>query len=76
MERTRQQALVTPSCILPQDATTGFGGLYHGGFKAAMNVDFLQKEGITHVVNTAAKGLQMIYGPKYTVSYSQHYLAE
>lgn len=31
-----------------------------------MNVDFLKKEGVTHIVNTA-KGLK-IFGPKYTVS--------
>ena len=31
-----------------------------------MNVDFLKKEGVTHIVNTA-KGLE-IFGPKYTVS--------
>ena len=33
-----------------------------------MNVDFLKREGVTHVVNTA-KGLE-IFGPKYTVSES------
>lgn len=31
-----------------------------------MNADFLKKEQVTHVVNTA-KGLE-IFGPKYTVS--------
>ena len=31
-----------------------------------MNADFLKKEGVTHIVNTA-KGLE-IFGPKYTVS--------
>ena len=30
-----------------------------------MNADFLKKEGVTHIVNTA-KGLE-IFGPKYTV---------
>ena len=32
-----------------------------------MNMDFLKKEGVTHIVNTA-KGLE-IFGPKYTVRY-------
>ena len=31
-----------------------------------MNVDFLKKEGVTHIVNTA-KGME-VFGPKYTVS--------
>ena len=34
-----------------------------------MNVEFLKKEGVTHIVNTA-KGLE-IFGPKYTVSEGQ-----
>ena len=41
----------TPSCILSRDKNKGLGGLYHGG---VMNGTFLKKEGITHVVNTAA----------------------
>lgn len=44
----------------------GRGGLWHGGFKAVMNHDFLKREHITHIVNTA-RGLEM-FGPKYTVS--------
>jgi protein-tyrosine phosphatase len=51
-----------PSCI--EERREGRGGLWHGGFKAVMNHDFLRAEGITHVVNTA-KGLEM-FGPKYT----------
>ena len=62
-----QKGEKTPSRILSGDA--GQGGLFHGGFKAVMNVDFLKKEGVTHVVNTA-KGLE-IFGPKYTVSESE-----
>lgn len=60
---------VTPSCIIsPLDASPGgLGGLYHGSFRAVMNMDFLKKEGVTHIVNTA-KGLE-IFGPKYTVRY-------
>ena len=54
-----------PSCI-EQRREGGRGGLWHGGFKAIMNHDFLKKEGITHVVNTA-KGLE-VFGPKYIVS--------
>ena len=53
-----------PSCI--EEKREGRGGLWHGGFKAIMNHDFLLAEGITHVVNTA-KGLEM-FGPKYKVS--------
>ena len=52
-----------PSCI--EEAREGRGGLWHGGFKAVMNHQFLKTEGITHVVNTA-KGLE-IFGPRYTV---------
>lgn len=52
-----------PSCI--EEKRDGTGGLWHGGFKAVMNRDFLEAEGITHVVNTA-RGLEM-FGLKYTV---------
>ena len=65
--RMQAQVLVTPSCILPVETAAGLGGLFHGGFKAVMNVDFLKKEGVTHIVNTA-KGLESRYGQKYTVS--------
>ena len=57
----------TPSCILPRDEANGLGGLFHGGYRAVMNIDFLQSEGVTHVVNTA-KGLDITYGRNYTVS--------
>lgn len=58
-----------PSCILArgEGSSAKIGGLYHGGFKAVMNTDFLRKEGVTHIVNTA-KGLE-IFGPKYRVSF-------
>ena len=59
-----QKGEMTPSRILPRESG-GLGGLFHGGFKAVMNTDFLKKEGVTHIVNTA-KGLE-IFGPKYTV---------
>ena len=52
-----------PSCI--EEAREGRGGLWHGGFRAVMNHEFLKTENITHVVNTA-KGLE-IFGPKYIV---------
>jgi hypothetical protein len=58
-----QKGEKTPSCILP--SVGGAGGLFHGGYKGVMNTDFLQKERVTHVVNTA-KGLE-IFGPKYLV---------
>ena len=38
-----------------------------------MNVDFLKKEGVTHIVNTA-KGLETQFGPRYTVSSCPHTL--
>lgn len=43
------------------------GAVYIGGFKAAINADFLKQENITHVVNVAGKGLGMMFGPKYRV---------
>ncbi len=52
-----------PTCILP--SSEGMGGLFHGGFKGVMNADFLRKEKVTHILNTA-KGLE-IFGPKYLV---------
>ena len=77
MQRT-SPAPVTPSCIISPDLTAPgqagdlereggvkVGGLYHGSFRAIMNTDFLKKEGVTHIVNTA-KGLE-IFGQKYTV---------
>lgn len=59
-----------PSCILAvgEGSAAGTGGLYHGGFKAIMNAEFLRKERVTHIVNTA-KGLE-IFGPKYLVGFS------
>jgi hypothetical protein len=55
----------TPSLILPRERSGGLGGLFHGGFKAVMNEDFLKEEGVTHIVNTA-KELE-IFGQEYTV---------
>ena len=70
--------LLTPSCVFPREAATdscrgkkGLGGLFLGGYKTVMNVDFLKEEGVTHVVNTA-KGLET-FGPKYTVSSTNIY---
>ena len=58
-----QKGEKVPSCIIPCEGAVG--GLYHGGFKAIMNREFLVKEKVTHIVNTA-KGLE-IFGPKYLV---------
>ena len=67
-------APVTPSCIISPNVTAPQagdspggrgvkeGGLYHGSFRAVMNTDFLKKEGVTHIVNTA-KGME-IFGQK------------
>ena len=40
------------------------GKLFLGGYKAALNVDFLKKKNISLVVDTA-KGLGNVLGPKY-----------
>ena len=64
--------LLVPSCILAVDKSLGLGGLFHGGFKAVMNVEFLKKEMVTHIVNTA-KGLEY-FGPKYLVRTCQMYI--
>lgn len=58
-----QKGEKVPSCILT--AKEGKGGLFHGGFKAVMNTEFLVQENVTHILNTA-KGLE-IFGPKYLV---------
>lgn len=58
-----QKGEKVPSCILT--SSSELGGLFHGGFKAVMNTEFLKREKVTHVVNTA-KGLE-IFGPKYMV---------
>ena len=39
-------------------------GLYLGGFKAAVNLDFLRKSRTGLVINTA-RGLETTLGPKY-----------
>ena len=62
-----------PRCILPRDSDKGLGGLYHGGFKAAMNLDFFKEAGITHVVNTTSDPeKQFTLGLKYIVSASNY----
>ena len=60
-----QKSEKTASCVLP--AGQGVGGLFLGGFKSVINVQFLQESNIGHIVNTA-KGLE-IFGPKYTVEW-------
>ena len=59
---------MVPSCILPLDIERGSakGALYLGGFRAAMNHDFLKQNNIGHVLNTAF-GLEKVFGSKYTV---------
>jgi hypothetical protein len=49
-----------PSVIIPPTPTRG--GLYHGGFRSALNFAVLESERIGAVVN-AAKGLE-VFGPK------------
>ena len=70
--RAAGMPLLVPSCILAVDKSLGLGGLFHGGFKAVMNVEFLKKEMVTHIVNTA-KGLEY-FGPKYLVRTCQMYI--
>lgn len=66
-----QKGEMVPSCILPPDQEGGSskGALYHGGFRAVMNHEFLTQNNIGHVVNTAF-GLEKVFGPKYTVCVS------
>ena len=69
MQSAAAEVLDIPSCILPRAVDKGLGGLYHGDYKAAMNLDFFKEAGITHVVNTAGdpeKGFA--FGIKNTVS--------
>merc|ERR1712215_258766 len=42
----------------------GDGKLFLGGYKAALNVNFLKQNNLTLVVDTA-KGLENVLGPKY-----------
>ena len=64
MEYT-QKGLMVPTMILDKNANEG--ALYLGGFKAAINDTFLKEQNVTHIVNTASKGLGMLFGPKYRV---------
>eukprot|EP00795_Rhopilema_esculentum_P007630 gene7630-13447_t len=56
---------MTPTLILESDSVRNHGKLFLGGFKAAINTEFLKKENITHVLNVAGKGLGIMFGPKY-----------
>ena len=56
---------MVPTKIL--DKAANEGALFLGGFKAAINKEFLKKEKITHIVNAAGKALGMMFGPKYRV---------
>ncbi|XP_004206413.1 dual specificity protein phosphatase 22 isoform X1 [Hydra vulgaris] len=52
-----------PTLILNSDEK--YGKLFLGGFKAAMNLEFLQQESVANVVNTAGMGLYKTFGKKY-----------
>jgi len=54
-----------PSLVLDGDET--FGKLYLGGFKAAINKDFLANENVRSVVNTVGDGLFTLFGRKFQV---------
>ena len=60
---------MVPSLILETDEDKNYGAIFLGGFKAAINPEFLKKENVTHVLNVAGKGLGILFGPKYRVSY-------
>ena len=59
---------MVPSLILEKDEEKNYGAIFLGGFKAAINPEFLKKENVTHILNVAGKGLGILFGPKYRVS--------
>ena len=51
-----------PSLILEREGE--LGAVYLGGYRGVINLEFLQSNGITHILNTA-KGLDATLGPKF-----------
>ena len=62
-----QKGEKTPSRIL--EATDARGALFLGGFKAVVNVEFVSKENLRGVVNTAGISLFQLFGKKFENSY-------
>lgn len=62
-----QRGEKTPTLILKQEGS--YGQLFLGGFKAALNSEFLQKENVHAVVNTAGSGLFRLFGKKLEKTY-------
>lgn len=60
---------MVPTLIL--EKTSHEGALFLGGFKAAINAEFLKNENVTHIVNVSGKGLGMMFGPKYRVKFNR-----
>ena len=55
-----------PSVILEKDEK-GYGKLFLGGFKAALNEDFIKMEKLGGIVNTVGDGLFTLFGSKLEV---------
>ena len=55
-----------PSAILEKDEK-GFGKLFLGGFKTALNEDFIKMEKLGGIVNTVGDGLFTLFGAKLEV---------
>jgi len=66
---TTQKGEKTPSMILSANTNEGLGKLYLGGFKAAINNDFLKDENVKGIVNTTGDGLFQLYGNKFQETY-------
>ena len=66
MEYTQSMDKLGSVIIESNDGTTVIGGLYLGGYRPSINRQFLQRQRITHILNTAA-GLVKFFGPKYEV---------
>ena len=54
------------SVIIKINEETAVGGLFLGGYRPSINRQFLQRQHVTHILNTAA-GLVKFFGPKFEV---------
>ena len=59
---------IRQTLIIEADNESGLGEVYVGGFKAAINEEFLKENNIKHIINAAGKELGLKFGPKYMVS--------
>ena len=53
--------------IIKINEETAVGGLFLGGYRPSINRQFLQRQHVTHILNTAA-GLVTFFGPKFETS--------